>query len=71
MKTDIKQVKVFAAKWWNPLFWLLVVIAPVLGPVLGIILGGVYGAFCGLLIGYEKGLNEAGNKLNKFLATLP
>lgn len=69
MKT--KKVNLLAPKWWNPLFWLVVVLAPVLGPILGIIIGGVYGAFYGLLIGYEKGLNTAENKLNKFLATLP
>ena len=47
MKTDIKQVNVLAPKWWNPLFWLVVVLAP----VFGIIAGTVGGAFCGLLIG--------------------
>ena len=67
MKTDIKQVNVLAPKWWNPLFWLVVVLAP----VFGIIAGTVAGAFCGLLIGYEKGLETASNKLHKIIAKFP
>ena len=67
MKTDIKQVNVLAPKWWNPLFWLVVVLAP----VFGIIAGTVAGAFYGLLIGYEKGLETAGNMLHKIIAKLP
>lgn len=67
MKTDIKQVNVLAPKWWNPLFWLVVVLAP----VFGIIAGTVAGAFYGLLIGYEKGLKTAGNKLHEIIAKLP
>ena len=67
MKTDIKQVNVLAPKWWNPLFWLVVVLAH----VFGIIAGTVGGAFYGLLIGYEKGLETAGNKLHKIIAKLP
>ena len=63
MKTDIKQVNVLAPKWWNPLFWLVVVLAPVFGIIAG--------TFCGLLIGYEKGLETAGNKLHKIIAKLP
>lgn len=67
MKTENRNIKLFAAKWWNPLFWLVVVLAP----VFGIIAGTVAGAFCGLLIGYEKGLETAGNKLHKIIAKLP
>lgn len=67
MKTDIKKMNLLAPKWWNPLFWLVVVLAP----VFGIIAGTVTGAFCGLLIGYEKGLETAGNKLHKIIANLP
>ena len=67
MKTDIKKVKVFAPKWWNPLFWLVVVLAPVLGMVLGM----VAGTFCGLLIGYEKGLETAHGKMHQINAKLP
>ena len=67
MKTDIKQVNVLASKWWNPLFLLVVVLAP----VFGIIAGTVGGAFYGFLIGYEKGLETAGDKLHKIIANLP
>ena len=67
MKTDIKQVNVLASKWWNPLFWLVVVLAP----VFGIIAGTVGGAFYGFLIGCEKGLETAGDKLHKIIANLP
>ena len=63
MKTDIKQVNVLAPKWWNPLFWLVVFLAP----VFGIIAGTVAGAFFGLQIGYEKGLEKACNKIAKLL----
>lgn len=66
MKTDIKKVKVFAPKWWNPLFWLLVVVAPILGILLGTIAGAAYG----MLIGYEKGLNTANRKMHHINATL-
>ena len=67
MNKSIKNLNVLCAKWWNPLFWLVVVLAP----VFGIIAGTVAGAFCGLLIGYEKGLETAGNKLHKIIAKLP
>lgn len=67
MKTDIKQVNVLSPKWWNPLYWLVVVLAP----VFGIIAGTVGGAFYGFLIGYEKGLETAGDKLHKIIANLP
>ena len=61
MKTDIKQVNVLAPKWWNPLFWLLVIFAPLLGILAGI----VGGAFSGMLIGYESGLDVARRKMHK------
>ena len=67
MKTDIKQVKVLAPKWWNRLFWLVVVLAP----VLGIIAGTVGGAFIGFLMGYESGLETAGDKLHEIIEKLP
>ena len=67
MNTKNKKVSLLAPKWWNPLFWLVVVLAP----VFGIIAGTVAGAFFGLLIGYEKGLETAGNKLHKIIAKLP
>lgn len=67
MKTEIKKVKVLAPKWWNPLFWLVVVLAP----VLGIIVGTVGGAFIGFLMGYESGLETAGDKLHEIIEKLP
>lgn len=67
MRTDIKSRKLFAPKWWNPLFWIVVILAPVLGIAAGV----VAGALAGLLIGYEKGLGLASQKLNRFIATLP
>lgn len=70
MKTDIKQVNVLAPKWWNPLFLLVAVLAPVFGIIAGTVAGTVAGAFYGLLIGYEKGLETAGNKLHKIIAKL-
>lgn len=66
MKTDIKQVNVLSPKWWNPMYWMVVV----LSPVFGIIAGTVVGAFYGFLIGYEKGLENAGDKLHKIIANL-
>lgn len=67
MKEDIKSTKLFAPKWWNPLFWIVVIFAPVLCMAAGV----VAGALTGLLIGYEKGLDIASRKLNRFIATLP
>ena len=67
MKTENKKVSLLAPKWWNPLFWLVVVLAP----VLGMVAGTVGGAFCGLLIGYEKGLETAHGKMHQINAKLP
>lgn len=67
MKTDIKQVNVLEPKWWNPLFWLVVVLAP----VFGIIAGTVGGAFIGFLMGYERGLDTASEKLHDIIKKLP
>ena len=67
MKTEIKKMKLFEPNWWNPLFWLVVVLAPVCGIIAGI----VAGAFYGLLIGYEMGLETAGNKVHKIIDKLP
>lgn len=67
MKTEIKKVNVLAPKWWNPLFWMVVVLAP----VFGIIAGTVAGAFCGLLQGYDVGLAIASDNLHKIIAKLP
>lgn len=67
MKTENRNIKLFAAKWWNPLFWLLVVFAP----VFGIVAGTIGGAFCGLLMGYGKGLDLSSRKMEKIIAKLP
>lgn len=67
MEKDIKKINLLTAKWWNPLFWLVVLLAP----VFGIIAGTVAGAFYGLLIGYERGLETACNKLDNIISKLP
>lgn len=68
MKTKIKRIDLIAARWWNPLFWLVVATAP----ILGIIIGAVAGAVFGLLSGYARGLDTSIRKLNKIiLDTLP
>lgn len=67
MKTEIKRIGLFSARWWNPLFWLVVVIAP----FLGIVIGALAGCFYGLLWGYVRGLDTSSRKLNKILDTLP
>lgn len=67
MKTEIKKMDLLAARWWNPLFWSVVVFAPLFGLLLGI----VYGALIGGVGGYEKGLEEACRKLHHLLSKLP
>lgn len=62
-----KKINLLEPKWWNPLFWLVVILAP----IVGVMAGMVSGALCGLLIGYEKGLDVASRKLSKFIAKLP
>lgn len=59
MKTKIQRL--LSPRWWNPLFWLLVILAP----LLGILAGMVGGAFSGMLIGYEGGLDVAKKKMHK------
>lgn len=65
MKTRIQ--KLLSPKWWNPLFWLLVVFAP----LLGIVGGMLCGAFTGILVGYEGGLDVARKKMHKINEQLP
>lgn len=67
MRNEIKRVNIFAPKWYNPLFWLVIILAP----VIGLAVGSVTGSVCGLLIGYEKGLEAAMNKLHKLTVKLP
>lgn len=67
MKTEIKKVNVLAPKWWNPLFWMVVVLAPVFGIIAGTVVGAIYG----LLQGYDVGLAIASDKLHKIIAKLP
>ena len=67
MKTDIKKVNPLAPKWWNPLFWMAVILAPVVSPILFTI----GGAFTGMLVGYERGLDFAHRKLNRITSQLP
>lgn len=65
MKTDIK--KLLTPKLWNPLLWLVVILAPVVGTILFTI----GGAFTGMLVGYERGLDFAHRKLNRIISQLP
>lgn len=67
MKTDIKKMNLFAAKWWNPLLWAVVVFAP----LFGVLAGAVCGVVIGGVSGYEKGLEEAWGKLHDLLSKLP
>ena len=67
MNKDIKKMGIFAPKWWNPLFWAAVVLAP----VAGLVTGSLVGSIGGLLIGYEKGLETAGSMLHKITVKLP
>lgn len=67
MRNEIKSANIFAPKWYNPLFYLVIILAP----VIGLAVGSVTGSVCGLLIGYEKGLEAARNKLHKLTVKLP
>ena len=62
----MKKENLLAPKWWNPLFWLVVILAPLLGAVAGT----VAGAFTGLLVGYERGLDKSDEYVRKMLAKL-
>lgn len=67
MNKAIKNLNVLCPKWWNPLFWLVLILAPVFG-----ILGGIAcGVFWGFLLGYDKGLEIAAKKLSELLSKLP
>ena len=67
MKTDIKKFDLKAPKWWNPLFWIAVILSPVVGIVVGIIVG----TFGGLLMGYERGMEYALKRVKQVLAKMP
>lgn len=63
MERENKKMNLLSPRWWNPLFWLVVVLAP----VAGIVVGG----FTGLLCGYEKGLEYARCKMHEINRSLP
>ncbi len=63
MKTEIKRLRLIVPRWWNPLFWLAVVLAPAAGLVVGMLVGG--------MSGYEKGLEYARGKMHEINRTLP
>lgn len=67
MKKNFNRVSLFAARWWNPLFWLLVLIIPPLGIICGI----ACGVFTGFLLGYERSLDITCRKLRALISTLP
>lgn len=59
----MKKVNLFAARWWNPLVWLYVVLGPVVWPILS----AVAGIFIGAVLGYEEGLRRACDKMEKIV----
>lgn len=63
----MKQVNVFSAKWWNPLFWLYVITAPFVWAILT----AVVAVFTGAVIGYSEGLRKAIRKIEKIEKKLP
>lgn len=70
MKTDIKKFDLAAPKWWNPLFWIAVILSPVVGIVVGIVAGIIVGTFDGLLMGYERGMEYALKRVKQVLAKM-
>lgn len=67
MNTNFKNRKLLVPRWWNPLFWSVVIFAP-----LAVFLAGMlYGLLQGLLMGYEKGLAFSHYMLNRFISTMP
>ena len=56
----------FAAKWWNPLFWVAVLLLPVLS---GVVMS-VLGLLVGLLDGYKDGEEKSGKMLGELLCNL-
>lgn len=67
MERENKRKILIESRWWNPLFWLVVFLAPVAGIVAGILAGG----FTGLMCGYEKGLEYARRKMHEINRSLP
>lgn len=65
-KINEKIENVLAPRWWNPLSWVVTVLAPVFGIVVGIVSGSVVG----LLVGYQKGLELASSNIDKILSKL-
>ena len=63
----MKNLSFLAPKWWNPLFWMVVILAPIVSTILFTI----GGAFTGMLVGYERGLDFAHRKLNRIISQLP
>lgn len=57
----MKQVNVFSVRWWNPLFWLYVIV----GPFVWAILMAVAAVFAGVAIGYLEGLRKACSKMDE------
>ncbi len=54
------------ARWWNPLYWALLLAAPLLGVVCGI----VAGACCGVLIGFQTGIHGSCDMIDKVCGRL-
>lgn len=65
-KINEKIENVLAPRWWNPLSWIVTVLAPVFGIVIGVVSGSVVG----LLVGYQKGLELSSSNIDKILSKL-
>lgn len=66
-KINEKIENVLAPRWWNPLSWVVTVLAPVFGIIGGVVLGCIVG----LLIGYQKGLEQSCRNMDKINKSLP
>lgn len=67
MEKDLTKLRAFRPAWWNPLTWVLMVLAP----LTGVLLGGLAGLLTGLLVGYERGLDVSVRMVRKLIARLP
>lgn len=66
-KINEKIENALTPRWWNPLSWVVTVLAPVFGIVGGI----VAGCLVGLLVGYQRGLELSNRNMEKILNALP
>ena len=62
----MKQVNVFSVRWWNPLFWLYVIVAPFVWAILM----AVAAVFAGVAIGYLEGFRKVCSKMEELTKKL-